>query len=39
LAAEGETKISDAQMLEKSFGTYVPEMQKAGANFELVEEA
>jgi 3-phosphoshikimate 1-carboxyvinyltransferase len=39
LAADGETKISDAQMLEKSFGTYVPEMQKAGANFELVEEA
>lgn len=39
LAADGETKISDAQMLEKSFGTYVPEMQKAGANFDLVEDA
>jgi 3-phosphoshikimate 1-carboxyvinyltransferase len=39
LAAEGQTKISDAQMLEKSFGSYAPEMKKAGANFELVEEA
>lgn len=39
LAAEGETRISDAQMLEKSFGTYVPEMRRAGADFELVEEA
>jgi 3-phosphoshikimate 1-carboxyvinyltransferase len=39
LAAEGETKISDAQMVEKSFDTYVPEMQQAGADFELVEEA
>ena len=38
LAAEGETKISDAQMVEKSFGTYITEMTKAGANFELIEE-
>jgi 3-phosphoshikimate 1-carboxyvinyltransferase len=38
LAAEGETKISDAQMVEKSFGTYVAEMKEAGADFELVEE-
>lgn len=38
LAAEGTTRISDAQMVEKSFGTYVPEMTAAGAQFELVEE-
>jgi len=38
LATEGETKISDAQMLEKSFGTYIPEMKKAGADFELIGE-
>ena len=38
LASEGETKISDAQMVEKSFDTYIPEMKNAGANFELVEE-
>lgn len=39
LAADGETKISDAQMVEKSFGTYVGEMTRSGADFELVEEA
>jgi len=39
LAANGETKISDAQMVEKSFGTYITEMKAAGADFEVVEEA
>lgn len=39
LAAEGETKISDAQMVEKSFGTYIGEMKQAGADFEVVDEA
>jgi len=39
LAADGETKISDAQMVEKSFGTYIGEMKQAGADFEVVEEA
>ena len=38
LAANGETKISDAQMVEKSFGTYITEMKAAGADFEVVEE-
>jgi len=38
LAAEGETKISDAQMVEKSFGSYIKEMKTAGAVFDLVEE-
>jgi len=37
LAADGETKISDAQMVEKSFGTYVEEMRRSGADLELVE--
>lgn len=37
LGAAGETIISDAQMLEKSFGSYVPEMKAAGADFELIE--
>ena len=39
LAPRGETKISDAQMVEKSFGTYIGEMRQAGADFEVVEEA
>jgi len=39
LGAEGLTSISDAQMVEKSFGTYITEMKRAGADFELVEEA
>ena len=39
LGASGETKISDAQMVEKSFGSYIGEMKQAGANFEVVEEA
>ena len=38
LAADGQTKISDAQMVEKSFGTYVGEMRRSGADFEIVEE-
>jgi 3-phosphoshikimate 1-carboxyvinyltransferase len=38
LAADGETKISDAQMVEKSFGTYIGEMRNAGADFSVVEE-
>ena len=36
LAAKGGTRISDAQMVEKSFGTYVPEMTAAGARFEII---
>jgi 3-phosphoshikimate 1-carboxyvinyltransferase len=39
LGADGETKISDAQMVEKSFGSYLGEMKQAGADFEVVEEA
>jgi 3-phosphoshikimate 1-carboxyvinyltransferase len=39
LGARGETKISDAQMVEKSFGSYIGEMTQAGAVFEVVEEA
>ncbi len=35
LASEGETIISDAQMVEKSFGSYIPEMTKAGANLTI----
>ncbi len=38
LATDVETKISDAQMVEKSFSTYIAEMQKAGADFAVVEE-
>lgn len=38
LGAQGETKISDAQMVEKSFGSYIGEMREAGADFEVVEE-
>jgi 3-phosphoshikimate 1-carboxyvinyltransferase len=38
LGAEGITRISDAQMVEKSFGTYIGEMRRAGANFEVVDE-
>jgi len=37
MQVEGETIISDAQMVEKSFETFIPDMIKAGANFELVE--
>lgn len=38
LGAEGETKISDAHMVAKSFDAYVESMRQAGADFELVEE-
>lgn len=38
LAADGETRISDAQMVEKSYGAYVEEMRRSGADLELVEE-
>lgn len=38
LGARGETKISDAQMVEKSFGTYIGEMKESGADFEVIEE-
>ena len=34
---EGETTISDAYMIEKSFETFIPDMIKCGANLELVE--
>lgn len=36
LASEGETIISDAQMVEKSFDSYIPEMIKAGADYQLI---
>lgn len=36
LNAKGQSTISDAQMLEKSFETFVPDMQKAGAKFKLI---
>lgn len=36
LATDGETTISDAEMIEKSFETFIPEMINAGANFTLV---
>lgn len=38
MQVEGETLISDAQMAEKSFENFIPDMMKVGANFELVEE-
>jgi len=38
LASEGVTIISDAQMVEKSFDSYIPEMKRAGANYKLVEK-
>lgn len=37
LQAKGQTRISDAQMVEKSWDTYIPDMQQAGAQLELVE--
>lgn len=37
LAVEGETVISGAEMLEKSFETFVPEMKKSGAKFQLYD--
>ena len=38
MQVDGETIISDAQMIGKSFETFIPDMINAGANFELVEE-
>jgi len=35
---EGETLISDAQMVEKSFERFIPDMIEVGANFEIVKE-
>jgi 3-phosphoshikimate 1-carboxyvinyltransferase len=38
MQVEGETSISDAQMAEKSFENFIPDMMRVGANFTLVEE-
>lgn len=38
MQVEGETYISDAQMVEKSFENFIPDMRNVGANVELVEE-
>ncbi len=38
LQLEEETIISDADMVEKSFENFIPDMIKIGANFELVKE-
>lgn len=38
LASDGETIISDAEMVEKSFETFIPEMTKSGANLQLEEQ-
>jgi 3-phosphoshikimate 1-carboxyvinyltransferase len=38
MQVEGETLISDAQMVEKSFENFIPDMRNVGANVELVEE-
>ena len=35
MGADGTTEITGAEMVEKSFDTYIPEMKKAGANFEV----
>jgi 3-phosphoshikimate 1-carboxyvinyltransferase len=37
MQVEGETIISDAQMAEKSFENFIPDMVNIGANFSLVE--
>jgi 3-phosphoshikimate 1-carboxyvinyltransferase len=36
LNASGKTIISDAQMVEKSFEYFIPDMKKLGANFKLL---
>ena len=36
---EGETLISDAQMVEKSFERFIPDMIEVGANFEIVRRS
>jgi 3-phosphoshikimate 1-carboxyvinyltransferase len=38
MQVDGETLISDAHMVEKSFEQFIPDMIQVGANFELVEE-
>jgi len=38
MQVEGATLISDAQMAEKSFENFIPDMINIGANFDLVEE-
>ena len=38
MQVEGETLISDAEMVEKSFENFIPDMIKVGANLELVEK-
>ncbi len=37
MQVEGETIISDADMVVKSFENFIPDMIKVGANFEVVE--
>ncbi len=37
LSSDNDTIISDAQMLEKSFETFIPEMKKSGANLQLIK--
>ncbi len=36
LRCEGETVVTDAQYVEKSFEGFIPGMKKAGANFEVI---
>lgn len=38
LNSNEETIISNAEMIEKSFETFIPEMKQIGANLELVEK-
>src|SRR5579864_3008643 len=38
MQVDGETLISDAHMVQKSFENFIPDMIKVGANYELVEE-
>jgi 5-enolpyruvylshikimate-3-phosphate synthase len=38
LRCEGETVITDAEYIDKSFATFIPEMIKAGARFEVVDK-
>jgi len=37
LAAKGETVITDAETVEKSFETFIPDMIQAGADLEILE--
>ncbi len=37
MQVDGETIISDAQFVEKSFENFIPDMIQVGANFELLE--